>query len=519
MSLPVDPAARRRVEEAQRKLAQARVVDDLGDRDRAITLLQEARDAVGDLYPPLAAELACSFSKKHSIDGELDAAFAELDKCAALAAEAKDDARLVEAWTDRFGIEGYQQGDYELALSRTDMIETLLLRAGDPPEQRAEFLRTRALVLERADRREEAERDAEAAVELHRSHGDLAGLASALNNLGALKYDGGRWQEARRDYEEALELGRGLFGPTHARTYVSELNLISIDTRDRKEYIASLSGLLDRMERDLGPDHEAIAFASMNIGQGHLALGQPEQAVPFFERGLAVRVKLHGEQHAHVATARRMLSKAHQALGQDDAAVEQAGKALEIQRAVLPKDHPELAWSLEWLGILHQTIGDERAALPLYEETQRILERPPVIDPRLGRAQYLVGTARRALGMQTEACAAFAAALETLQRSESEPAELPDALVHHAACIAAEDWQRARDEAERGLELFAKRPVPAPPRRARLELVVAEAFWPRPELRPRARELEASLTGRLKDPAIAAEIGEKFATWQAQRAR
>jgi tetratricopeptide (TPR) repeat protein len=491
---PVAPADREIVDAAASVLAEARVVAKLGDASQAMELVTAAREDLGERHPPLRAELTCFVADMHVSASDHDAAAESFQRCADEAATAQDDALLSYAWIQLVGIDGVYRGHYDAALARTDMLRTILQRAGDPPRARGQYFHVLGLVRERAGQLEQAQADLRTAIESFREAGAREDHAAALQSLAASLYNQGQPGESAPLLREALEVNRALYGPTHERVLASELNTIIVEIEDSGEEADALGELTTRIDASLGTKHRLAVHVRRNRGDALRTAGRPEESVAVLEEAVKIASDVFGEQHATVAELHQLLAEGHRVLHRYEDAVASARRALEMQALLYPNDHPDLAQSHETLAEALRSAGRAEQSVAEFEEAIRLSGRPPMDPVMQSRALTGLGLALLDLARREEACAALRRALELADAPDLPRVRLAEALIDHAKCVAVlGDWPRAQTDAERGLEVYRAIEGHDPSMLADYELMIARAYRPHAPLRDRANDLEAAV--------------------------
>jgi tetratricopeptide (TPR) repeat protein len=96
-------------------------------------------------------------------------------------------------------------------------------------------------------------------------------------------------------------------------------------------------------ERDLGPEHPAVATSLNNLAGLYLEQGQYAAAEPLFKRSLAIREKALGLEHPDVATSLNNLAELYSEQGQYAAAEPLYKRSLAISEKALGHVQPEVA--------------------------------------------------------------------------------------------------------------------------------------------------------------------------------
>ena len=123
-------------------------------------------------------------------------------------------------------------------------------------------------------------------------------------------------------------------------------------------------------EATCGPDHPDVSAALNNLAGALRDLGHPEQAQPLLERALAIDEAIYGPDHPDVATTLNNLALALRALGHPDQAQPLLERALAITEATYGPDHPTVAIRLNNLAEVLRALGHP-------EQAQMVLGRGP----------------------------------------------------------------------------------------------------------------------------------------------
>eukprot|EP00240_Pyramimonas_obovata_P003175 CAMPEP_0118924400 /NCGR_PEP_ID=MMETSP1169-20130426/2554_1 /TAXON_ID=36882 /ORGANISM="Pyramimonas obovata, Strain CCMP722" /LENGTH=636 /DNA_ID=CAMNT_0006865509 /DNA_START=385 /DNA_END=2295 /DNA_ORIENTATION=- len=125
-----------------------------------------------------------------------------------------------------------------------------------------------------------------------------------------------------------------------------------------------------------GEGHDVnVAQALGNLAGVHQEMGEYDEALPLYERSLAIREKVHGADHPEVATGLNNLAVLYKRMGKYDEALPLYQRSLAIREKVYEADHPAVATSLNNMGGLYYNMGRYREARPLFERALAIRER------------------------------------------------------------------------------------------------------------------------------------------------
>jgi len=225
----------------------------------------------------------------------------------------------------------------------------------------------------------EAEENYERALEiLEGAYGpDHPNVATAVNNLGGVLQDLGDLKGARGCFERALEIGEAAYGPDHPKVAIRLNNLGMV-----LKGLGDLEGARENDERALGiyeeaygPEHPRVAGCLNNLGAVLREQGDLKGARECFERALGIDEAAYGPDHPEVATDVNNLGAVLQDLGDLKGARECFERALRTDEAAYGPDHPDVATRVNNLGAVLQDLGDLKGARECFERALAILRR------------------------------------------------------------------------------------------------------------------------------------------------
>jgi serine/threonine-protein kinase len=261
----------------------------------------------------------------------------------------------------------------------------------EDPADRADVLDQQGRVLIRLGRYAEAEGVLSEALALviTRNLGDES-LATAQVNLGFLKSDVGKHEEALLHFSNAIEAARRAFGPEHPRLAEHLSPYASVLERAGKldEAHAVFREVIAMRRKTLGPEHPDYAWTVFNYADSLVRTGRYEEGARYAREVLALRGKSLPDTHMAVATAMAVLGRALGPLGQLDEGERWLRESLELRKQTLPEGHWLIASSEGVLGAHLLLAGDMSEAEPLLVESERKLlaalgeDSPVVADAR-----------------------------------------------------------------------------------------------------------------------------------------
>ena len=192
-------------------------------------------------------------------------------------------------------------------------------------------------------------------------------------------------------------------------------NQVSVLERGRKyeEALVSARTSLDLLGRVWGEGHLNYAYSLHHLSGLYREQHAFAQAVPLYERALAIVEQTVGHMHPSTAIILNDLALLYQKQGVYPKAVPLFQRALEIREQVLGLEHPDTGSSLNYLGVLYLYQEAYTQARPLLERALAIQEQalgPEHLDTamslaNLGSLYYLEGAYAQALPLVERALA------------------------------------------------------------------------------------------------------------------
>jgi hypothetical protein len=165
----------------------------------------------------------------------------------------------------------------------------------------------------------------------------------AVESLGDVEWDQGRYAEARRLDEDTLERRRQVLGEDHPDTLITASSLAS-DLRMLGSYQAARElqeDTLRRRRRVLGDDHPHTIHSSYDLAASLRALGETSAARDLDQATFRRCRQVLGEDHPEVLQSANSLAADLHALGDVRAARDLNQETLDRRRRVLGDDHPD----------------------------------------------------------------------------------------------------------------------------------------------------------------------------------
>jgi serine/threonine protein kinase len=285
-----------------------------------------------------------------------------------------------------------QQGQYDLALSRTARSLLLSRRPGVPPRTRVLGAGSYALARETAGQRtDENLRLWEFAVKESRDHGlPPHEIGEMLGYLGQALFARGRLDEAEKDYQDALLL-----------------------YRQDPLSICSQNGLL------------------IGLGRIRLAQAREEESLPLYRQAYDASMTCSGPDDLGTLDAAAHWAGAMTRAGRWKEALPLLEDALPAWRKAYPVNSPSLFNELSYLGLAYTEAGRyedaERIATELLASAEKMQGTVPSNDRRFGLIHWLMAIALAGEGRYREALPQVEAADRNLSSHSATPLERKDA--------------------------------------------------------------------------------------------
>jgi len=188
-------------------------------------------------------------------------------------------------------------------------------------------------------------------------------FADLTHKRAYLAHDQGKMAEAEQLYQEALALRKQLYPPQHPK--------VALSLNDYGGYLMNVGRYVEAkrmMEEALrirrvvyGEEpHPELAESLYNIGYLHFEMDEPEKAIPYYQRTLAIEEKLYVPDHVEIATTLNNLGGALLLCDRYDEALHALSRALIIQQAELPPEHSNIAVTRRNLGLTY--LGQNKLA-------------------------------------------------------------------------------------------------------------------------------------------------------------
>ncbi|CAF1194029.1 unnamed protein product [Rotaria magnacalcarata] len=165
--------------------------------------------------------------------------------------------------------------------------------------------------------------------------------AHIYHHLGYLKDQQGKYQEAVKFYEKALEIDRktlpeddASLAPTYSN--IGEVYKNMGENSKALEYYEKSTKIF---EISLPPNHPDLATSYNNIGSVYNNMGEYSKALEYYEKSLKIREISLPPTHPNLATSYNNIGLVYKSMGEYSKAFSYLEKALAIYRNSLPPTH------------------------------------------------------------------------------------------------------------------------------------------------------------------------------------
>ncbi|CAF1438646.1 unnamed protein product [Adineta steineri] len=252
-------------------------------------------------------------------------------------------------------------------------------------------------------------------------------LAASYNNIGLVHYSIANYPKALSSFEKALEIKQQSLPPNHPDLAMSYNNIGSVHS-DMANYPKALSSheeALKIRQQALPPNHPDLAMSYNNIGSVHFDMANYSKALSSHEKALEIRQQLLPPNHPSLASSYDNIGEVHRNMANYPKALSFHEKALEIKQQSLPSNHPHFAYSYENIGLVHNYMGNYSKALSSHEKALKIRQQSlPPNHPDLAMSYNNIGLVRDSMGNYPEALSSHERAFEI--RQQSLPPNHPD---------------------------------------------------------------------------------------------
>jgi tetratricopeptide (TPR) repeat protein len=391
-------------------------------------------------YDPLRASYLYMRAATFADLGQLKEAEEALYEAAIFAAKVGEDGYAATAWIALARVVGISLGRSTEVDPILKAAEAAVARVPDDPHYRGSLLSTSGTIAILNEDYAAAEPQLREAVALlDKSNGpEHDNTLESREMLGVALQGLHRLDEAKAELEAVLKVRERQFGPDHPllASLLGNLGLISSDRGDHAEAERLYQRCLDLLLAALGPEHQVIVTAHINLGNAQRRQGKLDEALVHLDAALALATKLFdgGPRVAGVHLARIALMQDRE---QYDLALTEAQAAERIYAKAYDAQHARVADALIGQGRALISLGRAPEAAELLARADAIVAETPDATPS-ARAESKFELARalwdsdddraRARTLATEA----RALLDTDDADPADRTEIDTWLAAHA---------------------------------------------------------------------------------------
>jgi len=459
---PADPAARQKIAEVERGLAEAEALLQAGRFEAALSRAEPAVALAAEAgHAPTRAEALLALGRTQDANGKLEEAEASL-RAAQLAAEAgRHDRASVEAWLQLVSVVGARRGRYQEGQRLAEQARAALQRLGGDRALEATLAVQLGDLLTQEQRYAEAQGQYETALEIRRAllgPDDPAAL-DALSSLATNLRQQAKPVEAERLQREVLAGVERRFGTEHPRHAQAESDLAAIlfEAGRQEESLELQRHALGTWERTLRPGHPSLGNATNRMAAALLKLGRMDEAIQTFHRAHAIHLEAYGPNHTQTAGVLYNLGVLYNMQKKYDLAQRQFELAAAGYLAAQGPASPKVA-TIEYAicGMLRLQKKLEEG-LRHCRTSREIWERIPGAPPlQLARTLVAIGQSTQNLGRPGEAIEPLEKAVLLHQQGPAPPLEVAEGRFELARALwsAGRDRPRARQLAAQAWAVF-----------------------------------------------------------------
>ena len=245
-------------------------------------------------------------------------------------------------------------------------------------------------------------------------------VSALLDDLAQVYVAQQQWALAKQTYERALEVDRRVLGDDHPRVAerLNNLAIVAQNLGDLKLAETLFRDAIRRHERAYGDQHPDTGTVRGNYGLLLQREGRLAEAEPLLRNALDVQLKLYGPDNYNVAYARVSLAMLLHDQGNLGAAESEFREALAVYDKSLPANHQYRAALLMHFARLLVDRGKFAEALAMSEQSVNIWNATsPALSPYTAQAHAIHAYALAHLGKPREAAEELDAALPVLLKA------------------------------------------------------------------------------------------------------
>ncbi|CAF1512847.1 unnamed protein product [Rotaria magnacalcarata] len=234
--------------------------------------------------------------------------------------------------------------------------------------------------------------------ELLKNASDDSDRRIVYNQMGWLKRNQGKYQEAATFYQKSLEIRRETLpedDPLLAHIY----NNIGTVYRYMNDYSTAFQFYeksLKIKELSLPPTHADLASSYNNICGVYKSMKQYSKSLELYKKTMDIDKKTLPPNHPDLAISYNNISLVYSDMRNYSKALEFYDKSIKIYEQVMPPNHPLLATSYGNIGPVWSELGDYSKALSFLEKALRVQQMSlPPTHPFIKETMHRIDLVKR----------------------------------------------------------------------------------------------------------------------------
>jgi tetratricopeptide (TPR) repeat protein len=196
-----------------------------------------------------------------------------------------------------------------------------------------------------------------------------------LNEQGLAAFDRGQFEEAGRDYRQALDIWRQLGRDFEIHRVITSTNLgQALCGEGRLADCGRVFSEALALSHALGPKHLRTINLMNMLGNVSMVLGDSARARGLFNEALVIERELYPNSIELVHTLQGLASL-NLRLGNNDAALPPAEEALSLVLRLDVENSSEIATNYGLVATAHRSAGRPERALPLFRSARALIEK------------------------------------------------------------------------------------------------------------------------------------------------
>ena len=198
--------------------------------------------------------------------------------------------------------------------------------------------------------------------EQYTSSAEALAEASRLSLTVVKLYSDGKYDEALPLAKRALELRERALGPDHEMVQSALLNLAEVYTAKTKygEAQKLIERLLRTYEKTVGPEDAGAAIFQDKLAFLTYVQGDFSKSEAAYKRALAIREKVFGQNHTEFATSLYMLAEFYRFTGKFEKAQPLYERSTILRGKLLGREHPDYLKAKERYFCVALVTGQEQ---------------------------------------------------------------------------------------------------------------------------------------------------------------